>query len=561
MATAMGATALGKKNEGNAARFITRSKAIKQLQVSLPLFRKVCILKGVFPREPKKKVKGNHHTYYHLKDVSYIQHEPLLEILREIRAYQHKVKKAEAKKNPDRATLLRQRSPAYKLDKIVLQRYPKFLDALRDLDDCLTMVHLFAALPAIEGCIEVKRIHNCRRLAHEWQAYISRTHRLRKVFVSVKGIYYQAEVKGQKVTWLAPHPLQQVVTDDDDFNIMLNFLEFYEALLAFANCHLYHSINVKYPPILDPRLEALAADHYALSRYFDANSRSSAWDCQESSLSGSGKVESQQIGPLVDESELRLAQLQHQLSSNEPGALMHLVEDVPGEDEEDNDTRECKKLFKDMKFFLNREVYRDSLLFIIPAFGGIVSWQGDGAPFEEDDDSITHQIIDRPRQDGKICGREYVHPQWVYDCVNARIILPTGNYLMGRDPPPHLSPFVDNDSFETEGVINRAEAEAEVAKEKRKKMKAHEKQHHHELIMELEGVTDSSSISNIDNLSADREEPDHDYEQVEEDNRIMSEIELSRWVRGVIEGMRISRQRKKHLDDVIRQRRRNLRRT
>ncbi|PQQ01624.1 pescadillo homolog [Prunus yedoensis var. nudiflora] len=217
--------------------------------------------------------------------------------------------------------------------------------------------------------------------------------------------------------------------------------------------------------------------------------------------------------------------------------------------------RECKKLFKDMKFFLNREVYRDSLLFIIPAFGGIVSWQGDGAPFEEDDDSITHQIIDRPRQDGKICGREYVHPQWVYDCVNARIILPTGDYLVERDPPPHLSPFVDNDSFETEGVINRAEA----AKEKRKKMKAHEKQHHHELIMELEGVTDSSSISNIDNLSAEREEPDHDYEQVEEDNRIMSEIELSRWLRGVIEGMRISRQRKKHLDDVIRQRRRNLR--
>lgn len=100
----------------------------------------------------------------------------------------------------------------------------------------------------------------------------------------------------------------------------------------------------------------MIVDHYALSRYFNANSRSSAWDRQESSLSGSEIVESQQIGPLVDESELRLGQLQHQLSSNEPGALMHLVEDVPGEDEEDNDTRECKKLFKDMKFFLNREV-------------------------------------------------------------------------------------------------------------------------------------------------------------------------------------------------------------
>ncbi|XP_048443289.1 uncharacterized protein LOC103935322 isoform X2 [Pyrus x bretschneideri] len=62
------------------------------------------------------------------------------------------------------------------------------------------MVHLFAALPAIEDRIDVKRIHNCRRLSHEWQAYIFRTHKLCKVFVSVKGIYYQAEVKGQKVT-------------------------------------------------------------------------------------------------------------------------------------------------------------------------------------------------------------------------------------------------------------------------------------------------------------------------------------------------------------------------
>ena len=32
-----------------------------------------------------------------------------------------------------------------------------------------------------------------------------------------------------------------------------------QALLGFVNFKLYHSINVKYPPILDPRLEALAA--------------------------------------------------------------------------------------------------------------------------------------------------------------------------------------------------------------------------------------------------------------------------------------------------------------
>lgn len=61
-------------------------------------------------------------------------------------------------------------------------------------------------------------------------------------------------------------------------------------------------------------------------------------------------------GPNYDESELRLAQLQQQIPSNEPGALMHLVQNATETDEDDSDTRECKTLFKDVKFFLSREV-------------------------------------------------------------------------------------------------------------------------------------------------------------------------------------------------------------
>ncbi|KAL8097733.1 hypothetical protein AgCh_030742 [Apium graveolens] len=433
----------GKKKEGNAAKYMTRSQAIKYLQVSLSLFRKLCILKGVFPRDPKKKVKGNHHTYYHMKDIAFLKHEPLVEKFRDMRTYDRKVKKAEAKKNKDLAERLMTRKPTYTLDRLILERYPKFVDALRDLDDCLSMVHLFAALPAIEReKIEVKRVHNCRRLSHEWQAYISRCHKLRKVFISVKGIYYQAEVEGQKVTWLTPHALQQVLPDDVDYKVMLTFLEFYETLLAFVNFKIYNSINVKYPPILDPRLEALAADLYALSRYFDANSNASIASSQTVAVSEADKVKDKKDVADLDESELRLAQLQHQLPSNEPGALMRLVKDAAGEDEDDEETKECKTLFKDMKFFLSREVPRESLLFVIPAFGGVVSWEGEGAPFKETDQGVTYQIVDRPTQGHKFFSREYVQPQWVFDCINARIILPTEEYMVGRIPPPHLSPFV-----------------------------------------------------------------------------------------------------------------------
>lgn len=206
---------------------------MKQLQVSLPIFRKLCILKGVFPREPKKKVKGNHQTYYHTKDIAFVQHDPILEKIREQRTHEKKVKKAVSKKNKDRVQRLKARKPKYILDRLILERYPRFVDALGDLDDCLTMVHLFAALPTLQNeKVTVKRIQNCRRLSHEWQAYIVRTHKLRKNFISVKGIYYQAEVEGQRITWVTPHALQQVLTDDVDFNVMLTFLEFYEVIVV-----------------------------------------------------------------------------------------------------------------------------------------------------------------------------------------------------------------------------------------------------------------------------------------------------------------------------------------
>lgn len=98
------------------------------------------------------------------------------------------------------------------------------------------------------------------------------------------------------------------------------------------------------------------ADLYALSRYFAANSSATVLGSQAVSSSGAEQIDITKDGTQPDESELRLAQLQHQLPSNEPGTLMHLVEDASCEDEDDEETRECKTLFKNKKFFLSREV-------------------------------------------------------------------------------------------------------------------------------------------------------------------------------------------------------------
>ncbi|CAM0875304.1 unnamed protein product [Alopecurus aequalis] len=579
----------GKKKEGNAAKYITRTKAVSYLQISLAVFRKLCILKGVFPREPKKKVEGNHKTYYHMKDIAFLLHDPLIEKFREIKVHRKKVKKAFAKKNKDLADRLLNRPPTYKLDRLIIERYPTFIDALRDLDDCLTMVHLFAALPAVEGeRVQVQRIHNCRRLSHEWQAYISRTNSLRKTFISVKGIYYQAEVQGQKITWLTPHALQQVLTDDVDFNVMLTFLEFYETLLGFINFKLYHSTNVNYPPILDPRLEALSAELYALSRYMSTGRLPGI--PESNGLIEDTETESNKESSKTDESELRLAQLQHQLPANEPGALMHLVEESTADDAEDGITKDCRSLFRNLKFYLSREVPRESLLFIIPAFGGTVSWEGEGAPFDETDEDITHQIVDRPTQSHLFLSRDYVQPQWIFDCVNARIILPTKDYIVGRVPPPHLSPFVDNDEegyvpeyAETikrlqaaaqskvlplpgigeeaqENSIAEARSEYNEVTEKKMKLEMLEKQYHEELKMEIEGNT-FSKLSNkkADDVEEDESEDANDQvddpvKQAADDADEVSKSLMSNRKRGLLRAMEIGQERKKNKVELLKER-------
>lgn len=90
---------------------------------------------------------------------------------------------------------------------------------------------------------------------------------------------------------------------------------------------------------------------YALCRYIGAGSRALSGASQTGISSVSGQADSEKMNVETEEPEV-----QYQLLANERGALMNMVEDVNGADEEDQDTKECKSLFKDLKFFLCREV-------------------------------------------------------------------------------------------------------------------------------------------------------------------------------------------------------------
>ena len=112
--------------------------------------------------------------------------------------------------------------------------------------------------------------------------------------------------------------------------------------------------------------------------------------------------------------------------------------------------KNLQTFFKGLKFFLGREIPREPLVFMIRAFGGEASWDATVAPgstYEIDDKSITHQICDRPRDtvDMKHVDRFYIQPQWVFDSINRRELLPVHKYFVGEALPPHLSPFVSED--------------------------------------------------------------------------------------------------------------------
>ena len=51
---------------------------------------RICILKGIYPREPKHKPNKTQ-TYYHAKDIAYISHEPIIDYFRKMKAFLKKV--------------------------------------------------------------------------------------------------------------------------------------------------------------------------------------------------------------------------------------------------------------------------------------------------------------------------------------------------------------------------------------------------------------------------------------------------------------------------------------
>jgi pescadillo protein len=424
---------------GEAAAYMTRAQALAKLSLPLADFRKLCILKGIYPRDPKKKPAGNDKTYYHHKDIGFLAHEPLLNKFFELKTFTKKFKRLMGRNERSLAKSFEERKPEYTLHHLVRERYPSIEDAVRDLDDAVSMLALFNALSGDQKRdIPTDAVNEATRLYQEFQLYVIRAQALRKVFVTIKGYYFQAEIMGTPVTWLAPHQFAQTLPEEVDFRVMLSFLEIYRCLVKFVNFKLYSDLGLAYPPSRNKRKDRASAEVASL----------------EVEMRDAGKARETQAAA-GEQADVEVATGVAQDFGEQSEEALEMQRQVA-------QTNRMKTTFRGLRIFVSREVaLRPIYLTLLSGGATAVGWErgstglsaNAGSAFPESDKSITHHIVDRPPADfAQTAGREYVQPQWVFDSLNTGCLLPIAPYAPGRAPPPHLSPFVDD---KAEGYVPR----------------------------------------------------------------------------------------------------------
>jgi pescadillo protein len=286
---------------------------------------------------------------------------------------------------------------------------------------------------------------------------------------------------------------------------MLTFLEFYRTLMSFVNYKLYSDLHFNYPPKFDVEKDACGA---GLAAVVLESSEQPFFNMTMPSVPEK-EFKTQKI-----QSEARLKTLKTKITSilKDPQSLKEEEEDSsPEEDQpvektdddrfvdesgelyplEDDQQRAAAILFKGLVFFLNREVPQESLEFVIRSFGGEIVWEN------ERDARITHHIIDRPSVLKPIKTRDYIQPQYIYDCVNHLQRLPTYKYAPNVPLPPHLSPFVKktrDDESSAKLSLPRKASPASLENHPYDAMETidlEEAHHHQELKAEMAGIMHS----------------------------------------------------------------------
>lgn len=424
-------------------KFLTRMQATRLLQVDSIHFRRLCILKGIYPRalsRSKQKQSGNEKQYYLAREIKWLVRDHIAERMMAHRAWEKKVRRAEAMGLTEDLKVLNsdKAKPRYSLVATIKERYPFFMDAVRDIDDAMSLIALYAFLsPEVMSKTTIETHHaltsglheRAREVNERWNRYVARAHVLSKAFISIKGYYYEAIVRGERVRWLCPHEYAHKFPPGIQQYITLSFLEFYIELMRFVLFKLEHDFE-----------RDLAEQQRAEEDELNKNA-------EDFHVANNNTL--QELTGVKKETSSRAELMQEEL-------------------------RKARCVFEGLTFYVSREVPRKHAVLVIEACGGRVTSQYAA-------DGITHFVVDRPALPPgfeRVDSIEYVQPQYLFDCLNARMLLPPNGYRLGEELPPHVSPF-------TVAITNNPEdvAAVEEAKKNHPKIVSYVPKRVHEIRM------------------------------------------------------------------------------
>ena len=389
-----------KGKAGQAAQYVTRAQALKKLQLSLSDFRRLCILKGVYPRAPQKKTQGADKTYYHVRDIRYMAADPIRFQLYSEEAADKKKSKLVGQGHLALARDLEKRtSRDLDLSHVIRERYPSFTAALMDLDDCVSTLALIGSIPTDrESKFSAAVVAECSNLYTEFLAYVAATKTLTKTFASIKGFYFQANLpEGAKVTWLHPHRFANEIPADVDMKVLSTFSLWYRTLMRFVLFKLYQGEGVVYPVTGgSPKVKASQATYlnWIIKKKFTQNA----------------------VGGVVGGGQGGDVAVGGGAGGVFTGIIAMISREVP-----------VVPVFLTLWAGGAKEVLAEVL-------GDVVTGE------------VTHVVVDRPATALKMTtDREYVQPQYVLDALNEGMLLSTKEYVPGATLPAHLSPFAAAD--------------------------------------------------------------------------------------------------------------------
>lgn len=400
------------------SKFLSKMQAQRLLQIDAMTFRRLCILKGIYPRsiaKSRQKDSGNTKQYYLAKEIKWLIRDDIRSRIAAFEAWEKKVRRAKAQHRFDTLKVLEsnKKKPHYRLDATIKERYPTFMEAVRDVDDAMSMISLYAALsPEVnsQSTIELHQalpsgLHDkAKTLLADWMEYVAKSHSLSKSFISIKGYYHEAIVHGERIVWLMPHEYACKMPTGVQQYILITFLEFYIEMMRF---------------ILFKLKKDLQKDLEEQARAEDDEIAANADEFEHSALVEVGAI------PM---SNKNLANKQKFVS------LWRGLQ------------AKISKLFKNFVFYISREVPKKQCRLVIEMLGGTV--------VENFSSNVTHCVVDRPTLPIGVQKKhnvEYVQPQYVFDCLNGRVVLPVQGYRMGEDLPAHVSPFsvaLSGDAFD-----------------------------------------------------------------------------------------------------------------